>query len=208
MTAIVISASRIHVLVDDAGLVHIDAAADFEVELAFGDGGHAQTFDDVGAGRNLDAMADAGAWLLLFPEPLGDAQQVLVFTDVFRGTSAAEEDADVFLGIDVLEGDVGVDAVAFPFLRDRPTGLHFMQHHLVLPLFRRGDDRLVAAFNQAVERVESVNGLGGVTDDEEDFGFGHGVGWSVGVLFREWRRWRRDGFSRARSRRSIRRVWA
>ena len=53
-----------------------------------------------------------------------------------------------------------------------------MQHHLVFPFFRRGDDGGVTAFDETVEGVESVNGFGGVADDDEDFGFGHGVGWS------------------------------
>jgi hypothetical protein len=52
--------------------------------------------------------------------------------------------------------------------------LYLMQHHLVLPFFRRGDNGLVASLNEAVVGVERVNSLGGVTDDEEDFGFGHG----------------------------------
>ena len=109
-----ICASGIHVLVDDAGFVDVDAAADFEVEFAFGDGGHAQAFDDVGTGRDFDAVADAGAGLFLLPEPFGDAEEIEVFADVLRGATAAKEDADVFFGLDVLEGDVGVNAVAFP----------------------------------------------------------------------------------------------
>ena len=178
---VMIRASAEHVLVDDAGFVHIDAAADFEVKFALRDGGHAQAFDDVGTGGDLHAVADAGAGLFVIPEPFGDAEEIGVFADVFRGTAAAEEDADVFLRVDVFEGDVGVDAVAFPLLGDGPAGLHFMQHHLVFPLFRRSDDWLVAAFDEAIKRIQGINGLGGVTDDEEDFGFRHEE-WSGGVL--------------------------
>jgi hypothetical protein len=41
-----------------------------------------------------------------------------------------------------------------------------MEHHLVFPLFRRGDDGLVTTFDEAIKRIQCVNGLGGVTDDE------------------------------------------
>ncbi len=170
VAGVVVGAAGVHVLVDDAGFVDVDAAADFEIEFAFGDGGHAQAFDDVGTCGDFDTVADAGAGLLLLPEPFGDAQEIGVFTDVLGGAATAEKDADIFLGLDVFEGYVGIDAVAFPLLGDGPAGLDFMEHHLVFPFFRRSDDGCVAAFDEAIEWIEGVNGFSGVADDDEDFG--------------------------------------
>ena len=48
-----------------------------------------------------------------------------------------------------------------------------MQHHLVFPFFRRSKDGLVTTFDETVKRIERIDGLGGVTDDDEDFGFRH-----------------------------------
>ena len=68
VAVVVVRAAADQVAVDDAGLVDVDAAADFQVELAFGDGRHAAAADAVGAGRDLDAVADAGDRLALVEE--------------------------------------------------------------------------------------------------------------------------------------------
>ncbi len=175
VSAIVVCASAEHVAVDDAGFVHVDASADLEVELAFRDGGHLEAVDDACACRDLDAVANACHGETLFPEPAGDAEEVLVFADVFRGASAAEEDADVVGGVDVFEGDVGFDGVAFPFFGDGPTGFDLVEDHLVAAFFGGGDDGLESGFDDAVEGVEGVDGFGCVADDDEDFGFVHWV---------------------------------
>jgi len=47
---VVEGATANEVAVDDAGFVDEDASGDFEVELAFGDGGHFAAFDTVGVG--------------------------------------------------------------------------------------------------------------------------------------------------------------
>lgn len=46
------------VSVDHAGFIDEDAAADFEVELALGNGRHAATLDAAGLGRDLDSVTD------------------------------------------------------------------------------------------------------------------------------------------------------
>ena len=110
-----------------------------------------------------------------FPKPARDAQEIFVFADVFGGASAAEKDPDVVLRMDVFEGDIGLDRVAFPFLGDGPSGFDFVKDHLVAAFFGSGDDGLEAGFDDTVEGVEGVDGLCGVADDDEYFGFIHGV---------------------------------
>ncbi|MEY5016181.1 MAG: hypothetical protein RIS92_2539 [Verrucomicrobiota bacterium] len=175
VTAVVVGPSAKHVAVDHAGFVDVDAAADFEVELAFGDGCHAEAVNDACAGGDFDAVADAGHRKTFLPEPAGDAEEIFVFADVFRGTSAAEEDADIVLGVDVFKGDIGFNGVALPFFGDGPARFDFVEDHLVAALFGGGDDGLEAGFDEAVKRVEGINGFSGVADDHENFWFIHGM---------------------------------
>src|SRR5437588_5764572 len=51
--------------VHHARLVHIDAAADFEIELALRHRRHSPAFHAAGARRNFHAMTDAGDWEIL-----------------------------------------------------------------------------------------------------------------------------------------------
>ncbi len=156
-----------HVAVDDDRGVDEDAAADFEVELALGHGGHVQALHDARTGDDLDAMADAHHRLLVLPEPAGGRQEGFIFAQVLRAAATTEEDAGVFLGLDVLEGDVAVDRVTFPFLGNRPTWLHLMEHGLINALIDGSEDRLEAGFLQAVDRIHRIQQLGGVADDHE-----------------------------------------
>ncbi len=156
-----------HVAVDDDRGVNEDAAADFEVELALGHGGHVQALHDAGAGNNLDAMANAHHRLLVFPEPAGRREEGFIFTKILGAAATTEEDAGVFLGLDVLESDIAVDRVTFPFLGNRPTWLHLMEHGLINALIDGSEDRLEAGFLQAVDRIHRIQQLGGVADDHE-----------------------------------------
>ncbi len=174
MAAVVVGAAAVHGLVDHAGFVDVNAAAHFEVELALGHRRHAQTLDDAGARGDLDTVADAGHRVAVLPKPARDAQQVLILPDVFRRATTTEKDARVFLRLDLREGDVGIDGLTLPLLRDRPARLDLMKHHPVLPLFRRGDDGLIAALDEAEKGIQRVHGLRGVADNDEDFSFGLG----------------------------------
>src|SRR3954469_17522376 len=82
MAVVVERASAHEVAIDHAGLVDVDAAADFEVELALRHRRHAASADAIGTRGDLDAMADAGAWLAVVEEPARHSQQDLVLTDV------------------------------------------------------------------------------------------------------------------------------
>jgi hypothetical protein len=54
-----------------------------------------------------------------------------------------------------------------------------VQYHLVFALLRRGDDRLKAGFDDAVERIKRIHGFRGIANDNEDFGLGHKSGGSL-----------------------------
>ena len=73
----------------------------------------------------------------------------------------------VLLGLDIAEGDIGLDGVAFPFLGDGPAGLHFVHDHLVEMDFGARDDGLETSLDEAVVGVEGVNRFGSVTDDNK-----------------------------------------
>jgi hypothetical protein len=173
VAAVVVRSPTEHVAVDDAWFVDVDAATDFKVELALGHGRHAKSVNDSGAGGDFDAVANTGHREAFLPEPAGDAKEVFVFADVFRGASATEEDADIVFGFDVFEGDVGLDGVALPFLGDGPARLYLVENHLVSSFFGCGDDGLEAGFDDAVEGVEGIDGFRGIADDDEHFGFIH-----------------------------------
>ena len=168
VAVVVVGAAADEVTVDHTGFVDKDAATDFQIELALGHGGHAASLHSTGTCWNFHAMADAGDGFVLVEEVLGDADQVGVFADVFGCAATGEEDAEIVLFLNFTEGDFGFDLITLPFLGDGPTGTHFVHHHLVAPLFRRGDYRTIASFLQAVEGVEGVEGFGGVADDDED----------------------------------------
>ena len=85
------------VSIDDAGFVDEDAAADFEVEAAFGNGGHAAAANAVCIGGNFNAMADAGHRFTGGEEVFGGADQIGIVADVFRGAAAGEQNAGVLL---------------------------------------------------------------------------------------------------------------
>lgn len=163
------------VAVDDARLVDKDPAADFEVELAFRHRGHAAAADAIGGGRDFDAVADAGDREFLVEEVPCDSHQVCVIADVLRRAAAAEKDAEVFLGLYILERLIGDERVALEFACDRPSWLNLVEDHVVAALLGRDDDGLPTFFLNAIEGVERIDGFRGVADDDQD-GVGHGGG--------------------------------
>ena len=148
--------------------------------MTLGDGGHPAAFDAIGAGRDFDTVADAGDGFVVIKKPLGEANEVEIFADVFGSTTAGEEDAEVVLRVDFGEGEVGFELVAFPFLCDGPAGADFVHDHLVSSFFGSDDHGSDAGLLEPVEGIESVEGFGGVADDDEDFWLG---GHNIGVIY-------------------------
>ena len=125
LPVIVPHATADQIAIDDARFIDEDAAADFEVKLAFPNAGHAAPFDHACATRDFNAVTDAGNGFVVFKEIARDANEVGIVADVFGGATAREEDADVFGGVNVPKGDVGVDRIPFPFFGDVPAGGRF-----------------------------------------------------------------------------------
>ena len=109
LPVVVPHAATDQIAIDDTRFIDEDAAADFEVKLAFPNAGHAPSFDYACATRDFNAVADAGNGFVVFKEIARDANEVGVVADVFGGATAREEDADVFGWVDVSKGDVGID---------------------------------------------------------------------------------------------------
>ena len=65
---------------------------------------------------------DGGDGFVFLDEMLDDADQVLVIAEVFGSAATGEEEAHVLFGLDVLEGDGGLEMVALGFLGDVPGG--------------------------------------------------------------------------------------
>src|ERR1700687_5527741 len=80
--SVVIERTSAHeIAIDDGWLVDEDAAADFEVELALGDSGHAPSVHAIGARRYFDPMADAGDRLVGGKEVARYSNEVRVVAD-------------------------------------------------------------------------------------------------------------------------------
>src|SRR6478672_1199919 len=70
------------VSIDDARRIDVDAAANFQVELAFGHGRHATAADAIGVGRYFDAVANRADWLTRFEKMPRNPHEILVVADV------------------------------------------------------------------------------------------------------------------------------
>ena len=140
LSVVVPHAAADQIAVDDARFIDEDAAADFEVKLAFPNAGHASSFNYACATRDFNAVADAGNGFVVFKEIARDANEVGVVANVFGGATAREEDADIFGGVNVSKGDVCVDRIPFPFFGDVPARGDFVEYHLIAPLVWTGDN--------------------------------------------------------------------
>lgn len=169
MTIIVEGASGDEIAVDDTSFIDKNPPGNFEIELAFRDGGHAAAFHAVGVGRNFHAVANRGDWFVLRKKILCDADEILIVADVFRGATTGEKNSKVVLLIHFGKRQISVEGVALPFLGDGPAGFHFVHDHLIGTLFRSNHDGFDPGFDQAVVWIEGVESLGGVSDDNEGF---------------------------------------
>lgn len=118
-------------------------------------------------------MADAAYGLVAVKKVAGYANQVWVVADVFGRAPAGEKDSHVLFGHDVAEGDVRLDSIALKLASDVPTfGRDLVQDHIVAAGFRPGHHGRESLFLDAQVGIERIDGLGGIADDDEDFG-GH-----------------------------------
>ena len=169
---VMVGAAANEVSIDDAGFIDKNTPADLQVEPALWDSSHPPSSDAVCEGWNFDPVTHASDWFVLIKEVPGNSDQILVVADIFGGAPTTEEDAQIIRGVDLAEGDIGIDGVALPFPGNGPSGLNLVENHLVAAFFWSGDHRLEAALDKTVVWVESVDGFGGVTHDDKDLGHG------------------------------------
>ena len=98
---------------------------------------------------------------------------MFIVAEIFRRSAAAEENPQIFLGIHIAEGNVGLNGIAFPFFGNCPARFDFVQHHWITARFRRRDHGTESAFDQPVERIEGVHCFRGVARDYQNFMFYH-----------------------------------
>lgn len=115
-----------------------------------------------------------------------DAEEVFVVAEVFGCAAAGDEEAGVFFGVNIFEGDSGFDVVGGLFACDVPgdvgIGWDFVHDGVIGASFWASDDDFVAVFGETEVRVEGVECFGGVADGHEDFGHDTaGLSW-----YREW----------------------
>jgi hypothetical protein len=87
---------------------------------------------------------------------------------VLRRAAAYEQDGPIVGHIGFVEGDLGVQTVACALDVGVPTGLEIVHHEMQTALARRGDDRLMTGFLEAVDGVEGFVALAAVAGDDQD----------------------------------------
>ncbi len=171
MTMVMIGSTANEIAVNDARLVDENAATNLQVKSTLGHSRHATSFYASSGCGDFDAVAYGGNGFIGFKEVLRDADEVPVVTEILRGSAAGEENAEVLVRIDILESDVGLDGVAFELAGDMtvPVGGNFMKDHVVATFFGTGDNGLEAFFDQAIVRIQGVDGFGCFADNNEYF---------------------------------------
>jgi hypothetical protein len=167
VTAVVVIGSPAdEVAVHHARLVHESPAAHFEVEFTLRHGCHFAALDATGVSRYFHAVTYAGDGLVRLEEVPGNADKVFVIANILRRPSAGEEYTKIFLRLDVLECDVRLQRVALELPGDLPVPVrrNFVQHRMVSPLLRPGNDRLETVLLQTVIRIQCIDRLSGLTD--------------------------------------------
>ena len=74
--------------------------------------GDALAFGEAGGGEDLDAVADGEDPLALAVEGAGEFEKLRVVAKVLGRAAAEEKDGGVVIDHDLIEGEVGFDAVA------------------------------------------------------------------------------------------------
>ena len=76
-------------------------------------------------------MADGGHRLVGGEEVPGDPNQVGIVAQVFGRPASRQHQRDVVLGLDLLEGDLGLEMIAGAFLGDVPALGQFVDHEVI-----------------------------------------------------------------------------
>ena len=171
-----VGSSANEVSIDDTWFIDKNAPADLEIEPALWHSGHPPASDAVREGRNFDPVTHAADWFVFIKEVSGHPDEILVVADIFGGAPTTEEDSQIIGRVDLAEGDIGVYGISFPFPGDGPSRSNLVKDHLVAAFFWSGDHRLEAALDKTVVGIESIDGFGGVADNDEDLRHDGGSG--------------------------------
>ena len=114
-------------------------------------------------------MTELGHGLLLVEEVPNDPLNVAVITDVLGSASAGDHDRRVVGGVDVLEGKVGVPAVAGFLGVGVIARLEVMNHEMELLLAQGRDLDVVSFLFQALVRIHHFQRLARITRQDQNF---------------------------------------
>ncbi len=113
-------------------------------------------------------MAKASDGLALVCNRPDRSQQVLIISEILRGSTTGDKCPYVIIGIEVTERDGSAKVVSGAFLCDVPrdigVGWDLVQNRVVKPGFRAGDNYFVTVLWQAIVSIKRVQGFGCVTD--------------------------------------------
>ena len=114
-------------------------------------------------------MADGEDPLAGAVEGAQDFEQGLVVAQILGGAPAQQKDGSVVLARDLVEGEVGFQAVAAAFDVGVPTGLEIVHDQVQAAAGGGGHDGLPTFFLEAVDGVQGFVGLAAIAGDDEDF---------------------------------------
>src|SRR6185437_8947373 len=129
-------------------------------------------FEQIGGGKDLDAVADGEDPFAEAREFLGERDQFFVVAQVFGGSAAHDQDGVEILGAGFGDGEVGGTAVAGLFDVGIPAWLEIVDDEVDTAFRWRGDQGLMAFFAEAMEGVEGFVGFAAVSGDDENFAHG------------------------------------
>ena len=122
---------------------------------------------EAGGGEDLDTVADGEDPLLLGVEFADDREQALVVAEVLGGAAAEDKDGVVLGDLDVVEGEVGGEAVAGALDVGVPAWLEVVHDEVKAANGWGGNGGLPVCFLKAMHGVEGFVGFAGVSGDDE-----------------------------------------
>ena len=129
--------------------------------------GDAFAVGSAGGGEDLDAVADGEDPLLLGVEFADDLEEALVVAEVLGGAAAEDEDGVVVGYIDLVEGDVGGEAVAGALDVGVPAWLEVVHDEVEAADGWGGNGGLPVCLLKAMHGVEGFVGFAGVSGSDE-----------------------------------------
>ena len=155
--------------IDDGLLVDKSGAGKFGFAAHVLVAGHAFAGGEPGGGQHLYAVADGEYPLACAVEGTQDVEQRFVIAQILGRPSAQQKDRGVVLDANLIEGEIGFQAIPAAFDVGVPAGLEIV-HDQVQPAAGRGSHGgLPSFFLETVDGVKGLVGFAAVAGDDEDF---------------------------------------